>query len=358
MLQRVLAVSFAQVFRTVAILLLPLGFISLIAWATAGSATGNTSDPMRAAIWLWLGAHHIPFFLNGTATGYLSYLPIGAMLLPFFALRSGFGRAISKLHGDFHNLASVRTIFASQYALLVTLLALASRSPGVSSQWYLAPVFAFSIAYLAALTAGTRFRMSQAVSYATRVLAILLGASFIFLAISIFMNLTTFKNISIVLQPGFFGAILLFALNLFYLPNLAVSVLAYFTGTGFAVGAGTLVSPFTHRLGEIPALPILAVLPTSSTKWALVAVAFVIALGALMAAWAMTSSTQALVQAIVLLAISISLIAYLASGSLMTNAMSAVGVSIWKLVLSLIIELGIGVTAMIFIPQIRLRSSK
>jgi len=358
MLQRVLAVSFAQVFRTVAILLLPLGFISLIAWATAGSATGNTSDPMRAAIWLWLGAHHIPFFLNGTATGYLSYLPIGAMLLPFFALRSGFGRAISKLHGDFHNIASVRTIFASQYALLVTLLALASRSPGVSSQWYLAPVFAFSIAYLAALTAGTRFRMSQAVSYATRVLAIFLGASFIFLAISIFMNLTTFKNISIVLQPGFFGAILLFALNLFYLPNLAVSVLAYFTGTGFAVGAGTLVSPFTHRLGEIPALPILAVLPTSSTKWALVAVAFVIALGALMAAWAMTSSTQALVQAIVLLAISISLIAYLASGSLMTNAMSAVGVSIWKLVLSLIIELGIGVTAMIFIPQIRLRSSK
>ena len=358
MLQRVLAVSFAQVFRTVAILLLPLGFISLIAWATAGSATGNTSDPMRAAIWLWLGAHHIPFFLNGTATGYLSYLPIGAMLLPFFALRSGFGRAISKLHGDFHNIASVRTIFASQYALLVTLLALASRSPGVSSQWYLAPVFAFSIAYLAALTAGTRFRMSQAVSYATRVLAVLLGASFIFLAISIFMNLTTFKNISIVLQPGFFGAILLFALNLFYLPNLAVSVLAYFTGTGFAVGAGTLVSPFTHRLGEIPALPILAVLPTSSTKWALIAVAFVIALGALMAAWAMTSSTQALAQAIVLLAISISLIAYLASGSLMTNAMSAVGVSIWKLVLSLIIELGIGVTAMIFIPQIRLRSSK
>ena len=358
MLQRVLAVSFAQVFRTVAILLLPLGFISLIAWATAGSATGNTSDPMRAAIWLWLGAHHIPFFLNGTATGYLSYLPIGAMLLPFFALRSGFGRAISKLHGDFHNIASVRTIFASQYALLVTLLALASRSPGVSSQWYLAPVLAFSIAYLAALTAGTRFRMSQAVSYATRVLAILLGASFIFLAISIFMNLSTFKNISIVLQPGFFGAILLFALNLFYLPNLAVSVLAYFTGTGFAVGAGTLVSPFTHRLGEIPALPILAVLPTSSNKWALVAVAFVIALGALMAAWTMTSSTQALVQAIVLLAISISLIAYLASGSLMTNAMSAVGVSIWKLVLSLIIELGIGVTAMIFIPQIRLRSSK
>lgn len=356
MLQRVLAVSFAQVLRTVAILLLPLAFISLIAWATAGSATGNTSDPIRAAIWLWLGAHHIPFFLNGSATGYLSYLPIGAMLLPFFALRSGFGRAISKLHGDFHNIATVRSIFASQYAVIATLLALASKSPTVSSQWYLAPLFTFLIAYLAALTAGSRFHISHAVSYASRVLAILFGFSFIFLAIAIFLNISTFKNISIVLQPGFFGAFLLFALNLFYLPNLAVSVLAYFTGTGFAVGAGTLVTPLTHRLGEIPALPILAVLPASSSKWALIAIAFVIAIGALLASWALASSSRSLFQALVLIVISISIISYLASGSLMTQAMSAVGVSIWKLALSITIEIGLGIAALVFIPQIKLRS--
>jgi len=356
MLQRVLAVSFAQVLRTVAILLLPLAFISLIAWATAGSATGNTSEPIRAAIWLWLGAHHIPFFLNGAATGYLSYLPLGAMLLPFFALRSGFGRALSKLHGDFHNIASVRSIFASQYAVIVTLLAFLSKSPNVSSQWYLAPLFSFLIAYLASLTAGSRLHMSQAVSYATRVLAILLGFSFIFLAIAIFTNISTFKNISIVLQPGFFGAFLLFALNLFYLPNLAVSVLAYFTGTGFAVGAGTLVSPLTHRLGEIPALPILAALPATSSKWALLAVIFVIALGAMMAAWALASSSRSLFQALTLITISISIISYLASGSLMTQAMSAVGVSIWKLALSITIEIGLGIAAFVFIPQIKLRS--
>lgn len=358
MLQRVLTVSLAQVFRTVAILLLPLAFIALIAWATAGSATGNTSDPMRAAIWLWLGAHHIPFFLSGATTGYLSYLPIGAMLLPFFALRSGFGRALSKLHGDFHNISTVRTIFASEYALLVTLLALASRTSSVSAQWYLAPLFSFLIAYLATLTAGSRLRMSQAVSYASRVLAILLGLSFIFLAFAIILNISTFKNISIVLQPGFFGAILLFALNLFYLPNLAVSVLAYFSGTGFAVGAGTLVSPFTHRLGEIPALPLLSVLPTTSSKFALLGVLVVIAVGAFMAAWAVASTSRALIQAIALIAISISALSYLASGSLMTQAMSAVGVSIWKLTLSLLLEIAIGVAALILIPQIKVRSRR
>jgi hypothetical protein len=99
-------------------------------------------------------------------------------------------------------------------------------------------------------------------------------------------------------------------------------------------------------------------LPASSSRWALIAVAFVIALGALLATWALSSSTQALVQAIILLAISISLIAYLASGSLMTPAMSAVGVSIWKVAISIIVELGIGVVAMVFIPQIRLGARK
>jgi hypothetical protein len=170
------------------------------------------------------------------------------------------------------------------------------------------------------------------------------------------MNISTFKNISIVLQPGFFGSFLLFALNLFYLPNLAVSVLAYFTGSGFAVGEGTLVSPFVHRLGEIPALPIFAVLPTSSSKWAFLAVVLVIALGALMATWALASSSRSLVQAIALTAISLSAIAYLASGSLMTEAMSAVGVSIWKLTLSIVVQIGLGIAALVLIPQIKLRS--
>jgi hypothetical protein len=40
----------------------------------------------------------------------------------------------------------------------------------------------------------------------------------------------------------------------------------------------------------------------------------------------------------------------------MTQAMSAVGVSIWKLALSITIEIGLGIAAFVFIPQIKLRS--
>jgi hypothetical protein len=136
---------------------------------------------------------------------------------------------------------------------------------------------------------------------------------------------------------------------------LAIAALSFFTGTGFAVGAGTLVSPFTHNLGAIPTLPILAVIPTSSSKWALCAIILVIAVGALLAVWALGSSSRALIQAMVLIAVSITVISYLASGSLMTPAMSAVGVSIWKLSLSIVLEIGAGVALMVLAPQIKLR---
>jgi len=56
-----------------------------------------------------------------------------------------------------------------------------------------------------------------------------------------------------------------------------------------------------------------------------------------------------------LIVVSISVLGYLASGSLMTAAMSAVGVSIWKLSASLALEIGLGVALMVLIPQIKLR---
>ena len=59
-MQRVLSVSLSHAIRGAALVLLPFAFIALVAWATAGSATGTTTDPIRGAAWIWLGSHHIP----------------------------------------------------------------------------------------------------------------------------------------------------------------------------------------------------------------------------------------------------------------------------------------------------------
>jgi len=150
MLQRVLGVTFAQAVRSAAIFIFPLAFITLIAWATAGSASGTTSDPIRAAMWIWLGAHQVHFDLALSPSGvdgYLSYLPIGGLLLPILALRAGFKRVVSKLDGDFSNLTGARLFFALFYSILTALIALFSSSVGVKPQWWMAAIFAFLIAF-------------------------------------------------------------------------------------------------------------------------------------------------------------------------------------------------------------------
>jgi hypothetical protein len=52
------------------------------------------------------------------------------------------------------------------------------------------------------------------------------------------------------------------------------------------------------------------------------------------------------------------LLSYLASGSLMTPAMSAVGLSIWKFTLSIAVEIAIGIALVVLLPQIRFRTKR
>ena len=347
-MQRVLSVSLSHVIRCAAFLLLPFSFIALIAWATAGSASGSTTDPIRGAVWIWLGAHHIPFQLALPPTGiagYLTYLPIGGVVLPFFAIRSAFNRAIDRLQGDFHDINGVRIIFSTLYALLVTALSFLSRSDAVSPQWYLAPVIAFLLALIATLTAGVRVALSRPVRIALRIWAIILGASLIAVTILIFTNFSQVKDITTTLQPGFFGGILLLFLNILYLPNAAIALASYFSGTGLAVGAGTLVSPLWYHLGQIPALPLLGILPTGKQPLALIAIIGFIGLGVLLARWSLVYGIQALIQSYIFTVVGAVLLGYLASGSLITAEMGAMGVSIWKFALAIAVEVGIGAAA-------------
>ena len=360
MVQRVLAVSFAQVLRSIAILLLPLAFIALIAWTTAGSASGNTSDPIRAALWLWLGAHHIPFSLvlaPSSALGFFSYLPIGAILLPVFAIRYGFKRAIDRLDGNYQSLALLRLAFSFFYALLATGIAWISRSDGVKSVWYFASIFTFLIAFFTTLTCGVRVKISRPISFASRVVAILLGISFIYFAILIFLHLSTLRDITLVLQPGFFGAILLFILNVLYLPNAALAVLSYFAGSGFAVGADTIISPFAHTIGTIPAFPLLAAVPTTSSRWALLAIVGIFLSGCLLASWSMSLHASVFFQSLFFILIFTSVLGFIGGGSLMTDGMGAMGLSTWKFTLNLCAEIGAGALALYLLPRARIKVS-
>ncbi len=355
-MQRVLSVSLSHAIRGAALVLLPFAFIALIAWATAGSATGTTTDPIRGAAWLWVGAHHIPFSLALPPTGipgYLSYLPWGAIALPFLAIRSTFNRALDRLQGDYHDINGVRSAYSIFYTVIVTAIAFLISSPSVTPQWYLAPIFAFLISIIATLTCGQRIKMSAPLVIATRLIAIIVGASMIAVGTLIFVHFDQVKDLHTSLQAGIFGGTLLLLLNLLYLPNAAIAFASYLAGSGFAVGAGTLISPWWYENGEIPVLPLLGVLPTQRHPLFIAAAIFFIAIGALMAYWTINGGVQLLLQTAIFFTVMIVIRAYLSSGSLMTDEMGAFGVSIWKFGLVVIVEVGLGAAITAFIAARR-----
>ena len=353
-MQRVLLVSLSHAFRSAAFLLLPFSFIALVAWSTAGSASGSTTDPIRGALWIWLGAHHIPFQLSLPPTavaGYLTYLPMGAVVLPFLVIRSSFARVLDKLKGDYHDVNVVRLNFSIIYALLVTTLAFISRSNPVAAQWYLAPLFAFVIALISTMSVGNRVVPSRSLRMSLRVLSILLGFSLILVSVLIFINFSQVRTITTSLQPGIFGGALLLILNILYLPNAAIAAGSYFSGTGLAVGTGTLVSPYWYNLGEIPALPLLGILPVGREPLSLIGILFFVGLGAILGFLTANFDIRAIAQSYLFTVVGLVLLGYLASGSLITAEMGAMGVSIWKFALSVALEMGVGLALTLLITN-------
>jgi hypothetical protein len=180
-------------------------------------------------------------------------------------------------------------------------------------------------------------------------MAVIVGSALLVVGILIFVNFEQVKTLSVALQPGIFGGALLLLLNLLYLPNAAIALASYVAGSGFAVGAGTLISPWWLHSDQLPVFPLLGILPTHRHPLFIASALFFVAIGALLAYWTLESGIQLLLQTAVFLSVFIVLTAYLSSGSLMTDEMGAFGVSIWKFGLTAILEIAIGAALTTFI---------
>ena len=354
MLTRVLGAALPQVLRSVAWLLLPTSFIALLAWATAGSATGNTGDPLRAALWIWIGAHSIPFDLSlppSGLAGHLSYLPLGALIFPVLAIRNGVARTIERLDNDSSLVGPARAAFAVGYTMFALVASIFSKTDSIRPIWYFALIYVLPFTLLCAATVGRRVALGQGFLYGSRIIALLLGISSIVFGILLLVNISMVKNLTTVLQPGIFGGFLLLLLNILYIPNAIVSTLAYFSGVGFAVGSGTLVSPTSFRLNKIPAMPLLGALPENKSLISLIGVLVIVAAGALLVTWTISLDQKVLIQSLIVAVLLAAFVGYSGSGALITDAMSAVGVSTWKFTLAIAAQLGLGAALAVYLPR-------
>ncbi|MEI6866964.1 MAG: DUF6350 family protein [Actinomycetes bacterium] len=351
--KRIILLSLQQALRSVALLLFPLAFIALIAWATAGSSAGNTTDPVRAALWLWLGAHLVPFKLlipPDQTLGALTFLPIGAAFFPWLVLRNSFRR----LTAEISQIRAARIFFLFWYSLLATLIAVLASTRGVHPVWYLSAPFTLGIGLLSTLDFSHSF--FQKFRIPNYLLLMLWGLGALAVGISLIAHYAIVKDLTTVIAPGWIGGVLFLLLQILYLPNLAISAISYFSGLGFSLGMSTLISPFHFNLREIPAIPLLAALPTGKHPTAIYGLALILFIVALMVIhingnFPTLKKRQIAIAEIALFCFLIlALAAFLNSGSLVTQSLTPVGTDWWKLPTMLLASLFAATTIFQYLP--------
>ncbi|MEY3254163.1 MAG: hypothetical protein RJA01_169 [Actinomycetota bacterium] len=363
-------VAFQQAVRSLTLILLPLAFISLITWATAGSSTGNTADPLRAAIWFFLVAHHIPLDLslsNTALSGNLTFFPIGALLIPFLAIRSAYQRMLNVL--EQHTLRDKRSYVLSlafMYALVGSLISLFALGTTVQAQFYLVFPVLFLVAAVSGFLASNllpehalQFPWQRGLRIAWISTLAMIGFGALIFTLSLIWHFPTVLNLTRVIEPGFFGGLAFFAIQALYLPNFAVSALSYIAGSGVVIGDGSWLNPFVHRIDEIPAIPLLGGLPVNSYPPLIIGAAFVVFLGVVAAQYGVNTyldkeeQKRYFFSSVGFVFVLNLIVGRAASGELLSDNLSSVGPHWWLLPIIVSIEFAVGILIWILIPKVK-----
>ena len=161
------------------------------------------------------------------------------------------------------------------------------------------------------------------------------------------------------------GATVMTLAQLAYVPTLIVWAASWLAGPGFAVGAGTAVSPAGTQLGVVPGIPVFGLLPENSSIWMMIVVLVPIAAGAF-AGWAVRSrlvwegTPLGMVQRAVIAlgiagasAVVAGLAAALANGSMGPGRLAVVGPAAYPFALALGLEVLLGAAILLLSPRHR-----
>ncbi|WP_439108825.1 cell division protein PerM [Kocuria tytonicola] len=286
-------------------------------WVAGGFATLGAGGSLRLAGLGWLLAHGTPLDVRAAeglpldGGGTVTLVPLGLTLIPF-ALAVVAGRRIARAcwRGQFLVPFCAGMV---AYALLAAVVALVSRTDQVSVDLLSAALCSLLPVGLGALVGGWSVSRSLAAvlgtdaaswlqrtsqysrwagSYVWAVIragslaaaaAVAGGALLLVVALAGSWGgiVTVYQD----LGTGTAGDTALTALQFGFLPNMVLWALAWASGAGFAVGSGTLTSPFQTTMGPLPQFPALAALPAGDPWTFAPAVLALPVLAGLLAGW-------------------------------------------------------------------------
>lgn len=248
----------------------------LLVWATDSRSGTGWVEALRAGGRFWLVAHGASLEVPG---GRYALTPLGLVLLPVWLV----ARLTRSAARDVPASPRVAGAVAAAYGVLTMLVAIACTGPEVHVspvQSLLGGLLVGGLGAAAGLlrpgqvlwqrrTARTR----RLVSAGGAALGLLLASGALLVGGSLAAHGTRAADLAAGSDPGALGGFALLLAGLALVPNAVVWGVSWLTGPGFAVGVGTAVGPFGHELGPVPALPLLAALPSGGVpEWAAVLV--------------------------------------------------------------------------------------
>lgn len=293
---------------------------TLLLWVVTFSLSAEPATVFAGAAATWSLAHFAPLTLVlspelalsfGLAPAKLSFglslAPLGITLITtLFAVRSGWrlgarggagGAGVLGGALGFGGVAALVAQFAGALLAwpvpLVVLvaglvygipagLAYVARAAREEHPWWRAVVRAcqrgvegLGLAGAAALPA----RAAETLRLAIASLAALVGIAAVAVAIALTTGYGDIVALTQHLQLDPLGSVLLFLAQLALLPVAVVWGIAWLTGPGFAVGAGSSVTPFETLLGPVPALPLFGAIPQGWGSFGALAPALVVIAG-------------------------------------------------------------------------------
>lgn len=275
-----LAAAF-EALGAVVLALVAVEVVVLLAWAADSRAGAGASEALRVGASTWLAGLHVRVHAG---PGVVGLPPLGITLLSAaLVARAADGLLRRRSEGGqgsgrwSREALVVIPALVLPYGVTASVLAAVVATPALHPSPATALVGGTAVALAGAGAGLLRARrrdgapplldlLPATLATATRgglaALAALTLAAALLGAITLGAHADAAARTSRALLPGAIGGVALLLLEVCLVPNVVLSCLSWLAGPGFAVGQGTSVTPWGTTLGRVPALPLLAGLPS------------------------------------------------------------------------------------------------
>jgi hypothetical protein len=345
--------------------------LTLAAWVTA-TRHGNAVRPALAtAVQAWLLANHTGLAISG---GSMGIVPLG-LTVGLGALLVRGGRQAARLSSghDLFDCVAAAFAVALPYGVIAALLTKPAQWGQDRPQPLQALAGGFALALVCAFVGALRETGQRAVVVARlpdsvrRVMraglaatAVIVGFGAVLVGAGLALHAGRAATIMSSLDGGVSASVLMAAVSVAYLPNLAIWGSAWSVGPGFAVGTNTSITLGAVHLGTLPAVPLLAALPANGAPPTFARLAIIAPIGAgLLAGWLLARARvhtpnaqgpwwerQRLMDAVwgmaagAVAGLAMGILAWLSGGSLGPGRMAQLGPSAWHVGIAVTFEVG------------------